>query len=164
MVGRGHERGRLRPPSGAALERELFIDNLLVRIPFIIVMIRWTGLAPWEFEFPLPGHLTYTFLVPSQLTTKTLPSHTRVFAPCFVSQHPQVVYFFIFMSVCLTGPGQKRVQPRTWGVVTCCSLQARNLLLFGCCCLRACNPLRSIFFSHHSMFCFSHFPADYTWG
>ena len=33
-------------------EREFFIDNLLVQIHFIIVMIRWTGLAPWEFEFP----------------------------------------------------------------------------------------------------------------
>ena len=32
--------------------REFFIDNLLVRIHFIIVMIRWTSLAPWEFEFP----------------------------------------------------------------------------------------------------------------
>ena len=32
-------------------ERQLFIDNLLVRIHFIIIMIRWTGLAPWEFEF-----------------------------------------------------------------------------------------------------------------
>jgi len=31
-------------------ERELFTDNLLVRIQFIIVMIRWTGLAPWEFD------------------------------------------------------------------------------------------------------------------
>jgi len=31
-------------------EREFFFDNLLVRIHFIIVMIRWTGLAPWEFE------------------------------------------------------------------------------------------------------------------
>ena len=30
-------------------EQGLFIDNLLVRIHFIIVMIRWTGLAPWEF-------------------------------------------------------------------------------------------------------------------
>ena len=29
-------------------EREFFIDNLLVRIHFIIVMIRWTGLAPWR--------------------------------------------------------------------------------------------------------------------
>ena len=24
-------------------------------------MIRWTGLAPWEFEFPVPGSLTFTF-------------------------------------------------------------------------------------------------------
>ena len=29
-----------------AEEREFFSDNLLVRIHFIIVMIRWTGLAP----------------------------------------------------------------------------------------------------------------------
>ena len=41
-------------------EREFFIDNLLVRIHFIIKMIRWTGLAPWEFEFPFPGSLTST--------------------------------------------------------------------------------------------------------
>ena len=39
-----------------------FIDNLLVRIHFIIVMIRWTGLAPWGFEFPIPGSITSTFL------------------------------------------------------------------------------------------------------
>ena len=39
--------------------REFFIDNLLVRIHYIIVMIRWTGLAP----FPFPGSLTSTFLV-----------------------------------------------------------------------------------------------------
>ena len=44
-------------------EREFVIDNLLVRIHFIIVMIRWTGLAPWEFKFPFPGMLTSTFLV-----------------------------------------------------------------------------------------------------
>ena len=43
-------------------EREFFVDNLLVRIHFIIVMIRWTGLAPLEFEFPFPGSLTSTFL------------------------------------------------------------------------------------------------------
>jgi len=29
----------------------------------IIVMMRWTGLAPWEFEFPFPGSLTSTFLM-----------------------------------------------------------------------------------------------------
>ena len=40
----------------------LFIDNLLVRTHFIIVMMRWTGLAPWEVEFPFPGSLTSTFL------------------------------------------------------------------------------------------------------
>jgi len=55
---------------GAQMDEEIFsvwvsmffIDNLLVRIHFIIVMIRWTGLAPWEFEFPFPGSLTSTFL------------------------------------------------------------------------------------------------------
>ena len=41
---------------------KIFIDNLLVRIRFIIVMIRWTGLAPLKFEFPFPGSLTSTFL------------------------------------------------------------------------------------------------------
>jgi len=39
-------------------EREFFIDNLLIRIHFIIVMIRWTGLD-------FPGSLTSTFLVPA---------------------------------------------------------------------------------------------------
>ena len=52
---------RRRPCSRS--ERESFIDNLLVRIHFIIVMVRWTGIAPWEFEFPFPGSLTSTFLV-----------------------------------------------------------------------------------------------------
>ena len=45
-------------------EREFFIDNQLVRTHCIIVMIRWTSLAPWEFEFPFPGSLTSTFLAP----------------------------------------------------------------------------------------------------
>ena len=27
-------------------------------------MIRWTGLAPWEFEFPFPYSLICTFLLP----------------------------------------------------------------------------------------------------
>jgi hypothetical protein len=38
----------------ARWEIELFIDNLLVRIHFIIEMIWWTSLAPSEFEFPFP--------------------------------------------------------------------------------------------------------------
>ena len=44
-------------------EREFFIDNLLVRVHFITEMIRWTGLAPCEFEFPFPGSFASTFLV-----------------------------------------------------------------------------------------------------
>ena len=48
--------------SESDVEREFFISHLLVQIPFIIVMIRRTGLAPWEFEFPFPGSLTSTFL------------------------------------------------------------------------------------------------------
>jgi len=36
-------------------ESVFVIDNLLVRIHCIIAMIRWTGLAPWEFEFPFWG-------------------------------------------------------------------------------------------------------------
>jgi len=45
-------RGAGQRPARAGAEREFFIDNLLVRIHFIIVKIRWTGLA---FEFPFPG-------------------------------------------------------------------------------------------------------------
>jgi len=49
-------------------ERDFFIDNLLVRIHFIIEMIWWTGLAPWEFEFPFPGSLISTFRVALPIT------------------------------------------------------------------------------------------------
>jgi len=58
---RPHERPRLEDHGGEAREREFSIDNLLVRIHFVIEMIRWTGLAPWEFEFPFPFslHLPY---------------------------------------------------------------------------------------------------------
>ena len=56
-----HCRAALRPAwMGGG---EIFIGNLLVRIHSIIVMIRWTGLAPWEFEFLFPGSLTSTLLV-----------------------------------------------------------------------------------------------------
>ena len=52
----------IAPPPTLPAERDFFIDNLLVRTYFIIVMIRWTGLAPWEFEFPFPGAL-HAFLI-----------------------------------------------------------------------------------------------------
>jgi len=47
---------------GSLCQREFFIDNLLVQIHFSIVLIRWTSLAPWEFEFPFPASLASTFL------------------------------------------------------------------------------------------------------
>ena len=43
-------------------EKEIFIDNLLVRIHFFIVMIRWNGLARRKFELPSLDSLTSTFL------------------------------------------------------------------------------------------------------
>jgi len=43
-------------------ESELKGLKFLVRVHLIIVMIRWTGFAPWEFEFPFSGSLTSTFL------------------------------------------------------------------------------------------------------
>ena len=60
LVDRGiiHRLSRVRE----AAERAFFIDNLLVRIQFIIEMIWWTGHAPWEFESRFPGSLTSTFL------------------------------------------------------------------------------------------------------
>ena len=63
--------------SGPESEREFFIDNLLVRIHVIIVMTRWTGLAPWEFEFPFPGSLTSTFLAGGGGTPKRIRAGKR---------------------------------------------------------------------------------------
>jgi len=41
-------------------EREFFIDNLLVRIHFIIVIITWTDLAQLEFRTPhFPGRVIF---------------------------------------------------------------------------------------------------------
>ena len=49
---------RRRPFTAAARatyqQREFFIDNLLVRIHFIIVMIRWTGLPTDDVPPPSP--------------------------------------------------------------------------------------------------------------
>ena len=48
------------------------IDNLLVRIHFIIEMIWWTGLASWEFECCCPGRLIATFLYTQGILQKSL--------------------------------------------------------------------------------------------
>ena len=59
----GSSRQRIQNGSSPKTAKsDFFMDNLLVRIHFIIAMIRWTGLAPWELEFPFPGSLTSTFL------------------------------------------------------------------------------------------------------
>ena len=70
-------------------EREFFIDNLLVRIHFIIVLIRWTGLAPWQFEFPFPGNLTSTFLVGCD---KCAPSPSSSCGACRCDPSKKYVY------------------------------------------------------------------------
>jgi len=63
----GTIRCKIRTLLGRGLvQREIFVDDLLVRIHFIIVMMRWTGLALWEFEFPFQGGLISTSLGPVQ--------------------------------------------------------------------------------------------------
>ena len=58
---RGKRTSWSRLPSRSLPERDFFIDNLLVRIHFIVVMMRWSGLAPLEFVSSFPGSLTSTF-------------------------------------------------------------------------------------------------------
>jgi len=52
------------------------------------MMIKWTGLAPWEFEIPSPGSLTSTFLmqedagpVPPTATEQLLAERARERVP-----------------------------------------------------------------------------------
>ena len=71
--------------SKACRERDFFVDNLLIRIHFIIMMIRWTGLAPWKFEFPFPGSLTSTFL-----------GGLHLFVPALLLHHIDT-YIYIYM-------------------------------------------------------------------
>jgi hypothetical protein len=61
-----HQGRRLNPGT----EREVLLDNLLVRIHFILLMITWPGFAPWEVEFPVPGSLASTFLSGSPIQSE----------------------------------------------------------------------------------------------
>ena len=55
---------------------EFFIDNLLVRIPFITEMIKWTGLTQREFELPFPGSCVSTFLDSSKIFVESTVVHS----------------------------------------------------------------------------------------
>ena len=66
----------LTPPvprfSFARPEKDIYIENLLVRIHLIIEMIWWTGLAPLEISVPFPGSLTSIFQVcPTKLRVQS---------------------------------------------------------------------------------------------
>ena len=52
---RGAAHDSAHHPSQPLGEREFFMDNLLVRIHFTNVMIRWTGLAPFQVALHLPS-------------------------------------------------------------------------------------------------------------
>jgi len=54
-------------------EREFFIDNLLVRNHFIIVMIRWTDLAPCEFESASTRYMQLPWFLQGYLAHKKTP-------------------------------------------------------------------------------------------
>ena len=56
--------GRNTTPSPRVQERDFFIDNLMVRNYFFIVMISRTGLAPQKFGTSVPRRLTN---IPSSL-------------------------------------------------------------------------------------------------
>ena len=47
--------------SPLTLSRRFEESSFLTTHRLIIVMIVWTGLAPWDFEFPFSGSLTSTF-------------------------------------------------------------------------------------------------------
>ena len=49
-------------PWNLRTERKFSIGNLLLLIHFIIEMICWTGLAPGDFEIPVPGSLISVYL------------------------------------------------------------------------------------------------------
>ena len=54
-------RDGVSPAGGWAAQLQRLVHpypyKLLVRIHLIIELVWWTGLAPWEFQFPFPGRL-----------------------------------------------------------------------------------------------------------
>ena len=72
---------RTRAPPRGASSKTLHGARLLllVQILCIIEMIWWTGLASWEFEFPFPGSLISSFLIPGP-QTRIVDEETRASA------------------------------------------------------------------------------------
>ena len=113
-------------------EREFFIDKLLVRIHYIILMIRKTGLAPWEFEFPFASSLISTFRdpLPPPPSGPTLP-----LALC-KAQKPALL---------VSGKGRVlfQVTPKRWIRFRTKSVSCRLSTRLGGRSLRKCSTLRS---------------------
>ena len=70
-------RDRFSPSSNHATERDFFIDKPLVRIHYIIEMIWWAGLEPWELKFPFPGSLISAFLGRVGILMQTATGYRR---------------------------------------------------------------------------------------
>ena len=83
-------------------EREFCIDNLLVRIHFIVEMIWWTGLAPWEVELTVEmttGRMPWTLPVPSiMITTRDIVARCTPpsMAPAPASAYDLGVWCLVF--------------------------------------------------------------------
>ena len=98
-----------------AISHPFFIDTLLVRIHFIIVMIRWTGLAPWEFEIAFPGILTSTFLGHhTNMSTSERPRYRHSQLPAYAPStihHPPVSSSPPPYPECSRANGPRRARP-----------------------------------------------------
>jgi len=73
-------------------------------------MIRWTGLAPWEFEIPFPGSLTSTFLLTPEIGDDTFLTNSdglgAIPRACedncfffFVALNPRIDNIFLFFFI-----------------------------------------------------------------
>jgi len=94
--------GAAAPPSIWAQvhphKREFLFDNLLVRIHFIIVMIRWTGLAPYEDKCcGTAGVDSGRVLISLSRggADATVKREFDLVAMKFVSQADQVIYLYL---------------------------------------------------------------------
>jgi len=88
------------PVSTADAMTCVLIDNLLVRIHLIIAMIRWAGLAPWEFvALHLPPYAGYKIVVEKS----TVPVSTADAMTCVLQDNsPAGVQYQVLLSLSLS--------------------------------------------------------------